>query len=115
MTEIINTFLLVRRKQEAHSFSYITHGFSNFYCTKILVKKNNREAYGLHCLLELPTVNTCIIPSHSLNKRPMGHIAHLRKQFKSINTYDYIITLIERRKKTIINFMRINDSSFEQI
>ena len=23
------------------------------------------------------------------NKRPMGHIAHLRKQFKSINTYDY--------------------------
>ena len=41
------------------------------------------------------------------NKRPMGHIAHLRKQFKSINTYDYIITLIKRRKKTIINFMRI--------
>ena len=34
-------------------------------------------------------------------KRPMGHIAHLRKQFKSINTYDYIITLIKRRKKNI--------------
>ena len=33
------------------------------------------------------------------NKRPMGHIAHLRKQFKSINSYDYIITLIKRRKK----------------
>ena len=32
------------------------------------------------------------------NKRPMGHIAHLMKQFKSINTYDYIITLIKRRK-----------------
>ena len=32
----------------------------------------------------------------------MGHIAHLRKQFKSI-----IITLIKRRKKNIINFMRI--------
>ena len=29
----------------------------------------------------------------------MGHIAHLRKEFKSINTYDYIITLIKRRKK----------------
>ena len=29
----------------------------------------------------------------------MGHIAHLRKQFKSINTYDYIITLIKKRKK----------------
>ena len=37
------------------------------------------------------------------NKRPMGHIAHLRKQFKSLNTYDYIITLIKRRKKNIIN------------
>ena len=35
------------------------------------------------------------------NKRPMGHIAHLRKQFKSINTYDYIITLIKRRKNNI--------------
>ena len=33
------------------------------------------------------------------NKRPMGHIAPRRKQFKSINTYDYIITLIKRRKK----------------
>ena len=33
-------------------------------------------------------------------KSSMGHIAHLRKHFKSINTYDYIITLIERRKKT---------------
>ena len=33
-----------------------------------------------------------------LNKRPMGHIAHLRKQFKSINKYDYIITLIQRIK-----------------
>ena len=32
------------------------------------------------------------------NKRPIGHIAHLRKQFKSISTYDYIITLIKRGK-----------------
>ena len=23
------------------------------------------------------------------NKRPMGYMAHLRKQFNSINTYDY--------------------------
>ena len=38
----------------------------------------------------------------------MGHIAHLRKQFKSINTYDYIITLIKRRKKNIIKLTRIN-------
>ena len=38
------------------------------------------------------------------NKRPMGHIAHLRKQFKSINTYDYIITLISRRKNPLSSF-----------
>ena len=44
----------------------------------------------------------CNISRHKLeNKRPMGHIAHLRKQFKSINTFDYIITLIKRREKNI--------------
>ena len=53
--------------------------------------------------------------SSIFDKRPMGHmIAHLRKQFKSINTYDYIITLIKRRKKNIINFMRIKWFFFEQ-
>ena len=31
----------------------------------------------------------------------MGHIAHLRKQFKSLNKYDYIITLIKRRKNKL--------------
>ena len=44
----------------------------------------------------------------------MGHIAHLRKQFKSINTHDYIITLIKRRKKNIIKLMIIIGSSFEE-
>ena len=34
-----------------------------------------------------------------INKRSTGHIAHLRKKFKSINTYDFFITLIKRRKK----------------
>ena len=34
----------------------------------------------------------------SRDKRPMGHIAYLRKQFKSINTNDYIKTLFKRRK-----------------
>ena len=37
----------------------------------------------------------------------MGHIAHLKKQFKSINTDDYIITLIKRRKKNIINLKNL--------
>ena len=31
----------------------------------------------------------------------MGHIAHLRKQFKSLKEYDNIITLILRIKKKI--------------
>ena len=48
-----------------------------------------------------------IVFSRFLDKRPMGHIAHQRKQFKSINTYDYMITLIKRKKNHIINFMRI--------
>ena len=42
----------------------------------------------------------------------MGHIAHLRKQFKSLNKYDYIITLIQRiMKKTLWEFIGY---SFEQ-
>ena len=40
-----------------------------------------------------------LLTIYMYNKRPMGHIAHASKQFKSINTYDYIITLIKRRKK----------------
>ena len=31
----------------------------------------------------------------------MGHIAHLRKQLKSLNKYDYIITLIQSIKKKL--------------
>ena len=42
------------------------------------------------------------------NKRSMGHIAHLRKQFKSNNTYNYILTLIKRRKKTRYYLNKMN-------
>ena len=43
----------------------------------------------------------------------MGHKAHLRKQFKWMNTYGFIITLIKRNKP--INYFReLNSSSFEQ-
>ena len=44
----------------------------------------------------------------------MGHIDHLRKQFKSINTYDYIIMLIKRRKNTLLTWWEFIGSSFEQ-
>ena len=37
-----------------------------------------------------------------LHKRPKGHIAHLRKHFKSLNTYDYIITLIRKEKNLLL-------------
>ena len=39
-----------------------------------------------------------------MNKRSMGHIAHVRKQFKSINTYDYFITLNKRNKTPLFSF-----------
>ena len=45
---------------------------------------------------------TTIIGIDLQNKRPMGHIAHLREQFKSINTYDYIITLIKQKKHYLL-------------
>ena len=44
----------------------------------------------------------------------MGHIGHLRKQCKSIGTYDYIITLIKRRKNPQSTFCELNGCLFEQ-
>ena len=46
----------------------------------------------------------------------MGHIAHLREQFKSMNTYDYMynITLIKIWKEPLSTFWESNASSFEQ-
>ena len=62
----------------------------------------------------IQNVLLCFALSHIYNKRPMGHIAHLRKQFKSINTYDYIITLIKRRKKNIITLFYCFFINFEE-
>ena len=42
-----------------------------------------------------------------ITRGPWGHIAHLRKQFKSINTYDYIITLIRKNNPLSSFFFRI--------
>ena len=50
----------------------------------------------------------------TVNKRPMGHITHLRNQFKSINTfaksYNYIITLIWRTENQLSPFLLLNGS-----
>ena len=46
------------------------------------------------------------------NKRPMGHIAHLRNKFKSVNTseqsYDHIIRLIRRGKTHYLKILNQN-------
>ena len=47
-------------------------------------------------------------------KRSMGHIAHLRKQFKSFNTYGYIIILINIYLHRNITLIELNGSLFEQ-
>ena len=51
---------------------------------------------------------------HFIYKRPMGDITNLRKKFKSINTYGYIITLVKRRKNPSLSLWEWNGSSFEQ-
>ena len=43
----------------------------------------------------------------------MGHIAHLRKQYKSINTGDNH-TVDKERKKTLFTLWEFNGCSFEQ-
>ena len=44
----------------------------------------------------------------------MGNIAHLRKQFKSINTYNLIITLIKRGKTPLSTSRESNSSYLKQ-
>ena len=48
------------------------------------------------------------------NKRPMQYITHLGKQFKSINTYDYIIMWNRRRKNPLSSFWELHGSLFVQ-
>ena len=62
------------------------------------------DIFWIQLVHEIQTISSNTIKE---NKRPIGHIAHLRKHFKSINTFDYIIMLIKRRKQIIIIFMRI--------
>ena len=43
----------------------------------------------------------------------MGQIAHLRKQFKSINTFDYFITLIKVDLHSVLNGLNHEDSAIK--
>ena len=70
--------------------------------------RNDREFFKSICFLFC--LNVCIfVLTFEISFRPMqieadtkkrsiGHIAHLINQFKSINTYDYVITLMKRKK-----------------
>ena len=60
------------------------------------------ESLNLFSIQDFKNYNTYVhtFLKSQKNKRPMCHIAHLR-QFKSLNKYDYIITLIKRRKKKL--------------
>ena len=75
------------------------------YIVQIQILKISRRKY-MHCIKgnfrHVFNFNFTWISSNdlrllSLNKRPMGHIAHLRKQFKSLKTYDYNV----KRKKQL--------------
>ena len=71
--------------------------FSVHSTPRIFGERSGPETLGLRrCVTKVLLEQIVFI---YLNKRPMGHIAHLRKQFTSINTYDYIITLTKKRKK----------------
>ena len=75
-----------------HELSFLRDGIS--FVFSLMAPLNNSGAY-------LP-----ISPKVTNNKRPMGHIAHMRNQFKSIISYDYIITLIwkgENQSSTFYN------------
>ena len=65
--------------------------------TKKTVFPFSKQKRSISHISHLSNISKTIQKHHGFkNKRPMGHIAHLTKQFKSINTYDYIITLIKR-------------------
>ena len=71
---------------------------------KVVCRNIHFGAFKLHEMIFLLLYRVKQDLNH--NKRPMVHIAHPRKQFKSINAFLIIIMLIKRRKN-IIYFMRI--------
>ena len=67
------------------------------------------------CVHWSPDVDMCTgkkayryISTQYQNKRPMDHISHLKNQFKSKITNDYIITLITRKKNQLSPFWELN-------
>ena len=90
MLQSVFVFLLTFSRH----FLYVS--LHTIYAMPDIGKRTARCGVKISVLSKKTFINTT---TANINKRPMGHIAHLRKQFKSINTYDYIITWIKRRKK----------------
>ena len=65
-----------------------------------LKKMSLEEEEGLQKIEQIIIIKTPKT-NKKTHKRPMCHVALLRKQFKSINTYDYIIT---KKKKNSFPF-----------
>ena len=90
MLQSVFVFLLTFSRH----FLYVS--LHTIYVMPDIGNKTARCGVKISVLSKKKFINTT---TANINKRPMDHIAHLRKQFKSINTYDYIITWIKRRKK----------------
>ena len=91
-------------KRQSEKLTFISGEVKNYFASCLVSSILKLGTVWLPILHTMIYVRFSIITSHNLdwkfmqvhkNKRPMGHIAHLKKQFKSINTYDYIITLIK--------------------
>ena len=67
----------------------------------VVQESSDLEAWAAKERSDMKTTMSSIIHSIILNKSPMGQVAHLRNQFRSINTfaqsYDYIITWREKK------------------
>ena len=66
-------------------------------CNDIVLQFYSCSLYSVN--VSIP--QKCNYSDISINMRSMGHIAQLRKQFISFNTYDYIKKFIKRRKKIL--------------
>ena len=56
-----------------------------FIYSLVRLSRNSGEKFDA---IIFETIQNNVIAPGNKNKRPMGHIAHLKNQFKSINTYD---------------------------
>ena len=71
------------------------------------------EEFKIRALIPI-FINFRVIYDLHYQQEAQGPHCSPEKKLKSINTYNYIITLIKRRKKTLLTLREFNGSSFEQ-